>query len=110
MATALTPAEDPGLGEQLENDEQDAPGAQRIQLTPRECSLLACLVERARHPISPAELLGEKWTLTFNPRTGIVDVQPSQEQQPTSHHSDVFVRPASKASGTAPATTRTRSR
>lgn len=62
--------------------------ADRIELTPRECSLLACLVERACEPITPAALLSRKWPLTFDPRAGELTVEPSL----TRHTSDVFSR------------------
>jgi DNA-binding response OmpR family regulator len=72
-------------------------GEHRVQLTSRECSLLACLVERATENLTPSELLSQRWSLTFNPRSGKLDVGPvgehRQQSETRGHHSAVFERP-----------------
>ncbi len=46
----------------------------RIDLTPREFSLLEFLLAHAPHPVSRAVLMEEVWRMPFDPTTNIVDV------------------------------------
>jgi DNA-binding response OmpR family regulator len=49
-------------------------GEQRIDLTPREFSILEYLMENAGKPVSRAALMRDVWNTPFDPSTNIVDV------------------------------------
>ena len=49
-------------------------GTRRIELTPREFSILECLMNNAGRPVSRATLMKEVWNIAFDPTTNIVDV------------------------------------
>ncbi len=46
----------------------------RIDLTPREFSMLECMLRHAGQPVSRATLFEEVWNLPHNPSSNIVDV------------------------------------
>ncbi len=46
----------------------------RIDLTPREFSMLECMLRHAGQPVSRATLFEEVWNLPHNPASNIVDV------------------------------------
>jgi two-component system, OmpR family, copper resistance phosphate regulon response regulator CusR len=49
-------------------------GQRRIELTPREFSLLACLMDNQGKPVSRMSLMKEVWNIAFDPTTNVVDV------------------------------------
>jgi DNA-binding response OmpR family regulator len=49
-------------------------GNRQIDLTPREFSILECLMSKAGKPVSRATLMREVWNTPFDPSTNIVDV------------------------------------
>jgi len=49
-------------------------GTRRIDLTPREFSILEYLIENKGRPVSRAALMREVWNIPFDPTTNIVDV------------------------------------
>jgi DNA-binding response OmpR family regulator len=72
----------------LEREELTCQTERQLQLTSRECSLLACLVERAREKLTPAALLSKSWDLTFDPRSGRLQVTPAPARVANSNESD----------------------
>jgi two-component system copper resistance phosphate regulon response regulator CusR len=46
----------------------------RIDLTPREYSILTCLMDNLGKPVSRATLMRDVWHVSFDPSTNIVDV------------------------------------
>ncbi len=50
------------------------PDGRRIELTPREFTLLEYLMEQAPRPVSRATLMEKVWQVPFDPTTNIVDV------------------------------------
>ena len=49
-------------------------GQRRVELTPREFSILECLMNNVGRPVSRASLMKEVWQISFDPTTNIVDV------------------------------------
>jgi two-component system, OmpR family, copper resistance phosphate regulon response regulator CusR len=49
-------------------------GQRRIELTPREFSILECLMNNMGKPVSRMSLMKEVWNIAFDPTTNIVDV------------------------------------
>jgi DNA-binding response OmpR family regulator len=49
-------------------------GKRRIDLTPREFSILECLMNNIGKPVSRMTLMKEVWSIAFDPTTNIVDV------------------------------------
>lgn len=49
-------------------------GDRRIDLTPREFSILECLMANVGKPVSRMTLMREVWNIPFDPNTNIVDV------------------------------------
>ena len=49
-------------------------GQRRIELTPREFSILECLMNNVGRPVSRTSLMKEVWQISFDPTTNIVDV------------------------------------
>jgi len=49
-------------------------GGRRIDLTPREFSILECLMANIGKPVSRMTLMREVWNIPFDPSTNIVDV------------------------------------
>jgi two-component system copper resistance phosphate regulon response regulator CusR len=49
-------------------------GQRRVELTPREFSILECLMNNVGRPVSRASLMKEVWHISFDPTTNIVDV------------------------------------
>jgi len=63
----------------LDHRAQDAKAAEkRLGLTAREFALLARLAEEANEPVSRAVLLADVWQMSFDPGSGVVDVQVSR--------------------------------
>ena len=71
------PAATPGnIGDLIFNREEHRVmrGTRRIDLTPREFSILEYLIENKGRPVSRAALMREVWNIPFDPTTNIVDV------------------------------------
>jgi two-component system OmpR family response regulator len=49
-------------------------GGERVELQPREFSLLAYLLRHAGRPVSKAMILEHVWDYSFDPQTNVVDV------------------------------------
>ena len=49
-------------------------GPRRVELTPREFSILECLMNNVGRPVSRTSLMKEVWHISFDPTTNIVDV------------------------------------
>jgi DNA-binding response OmpR family regulator len=66
----------PKLGDLTINREEHraARGKRQIDLTPREFSILECLMNNAGKAVSRATLMQEVWHAPFDPTTNIVDV------------------------------------